>query len=210
MQLGKLLRYKISDLRQLNVCKSNNSQALTLVTTTFINDNRLNGLRVQVVHDTFGVLYAYTFDAKGTLISPYEAFDEINIAELIRELKKYGFLIDYDPIKAISQEQIEFLRTLDKLGFDKIRKITVVEDRNKDTGKSIVVLFNIDKNPDWINNLYCTTQTELNTAFNNGSAFNVSELKQAKKFDWSWLAGFVADVGDVIRDNTYCLERKPC
>lgn len=201
------LRYKLSSWRQLPKCMSNNSRELHISVTDFIQTDLLEGIRIQVNHDKFGVLFACVVNAGGRLISCAKCNQiyEFTPTQILSELEKYGFIIEYNPEANLSGNQIQYLMTLDQLGFDKIRIMNVYEVDSV-TGASVystnVVAFNASFNPNWLNNGYACDRKEFTEALNNGSAANLTNISETKKYSWSWLSGFVANINDVIKDNS--------
>ena len=197
------LRYNISDWHQLTEVKSNNSRDLFITVGDFVQDKRLSGTRIQIVHKSFGVLFACVVNAQGSMISELEenVVYELTPKQILLHLQVFGFLVTFDPQKHISKNQIEFLKTLRGLGYDKLRVLNVWHTENGVKAFNwYVVAFNIKPNPDWINNGYSPSEKEYSTALQNGSAINVSALSKEKHWDWSWL-DYVANIDDILKDN---------
>ena len=204
------LQYAISNWHQASKCLSNNSRFLKIVVTDFIQDNRLNGLRIQVVHDTFGVLFACVLNAKGSLISELEPniVQEFTTDQIILELAKYGFLITYREYEKLGGNQIQYLMTLSSLHFDKIRILNVwTAPRGVKEFQQFIVAFNVEQNPDWLNAGYAPSNDEFVAALNNGSAFNATAISRERNYRWDWLYNWVADIDDIIADNADALTR---
>lgn len=198
------LRYNISDWHQLKDVKSNNSKSLYISVSDFIQNEILTGLRIQIIHESFGVLFACMLNAQGAIINEFSEnlTIEFTYKQILKELEKYGFLVTYNPRKSLPGSQIEYLMSLKKLGYDKIRIINVwyIENSTK-IFKWYIVAFNVDKNMDWLNNGYAPNEREFNKALNNGSAVNVSALSKSKQWSWSWL-DYVANIDDILEDNS--------
>ena len=199
------LNYRISDWRQLEHCKSNSSRELHIKVTTFVNDFRLNGQRINVIHDTFGTLFSCVVNAKGSLISTdIEGYvHEFTPGQILSELKKYGFNVEYSVKDSITGNQLELLMTLDKLGFDKLRVISVWSaPLGVKENKVHVVAFQIDPLGDWMNSGYSPSIDEYQDAVTNGFAFDITGLSRAKDMNWSWLYGWVASISDIIEEQS--------
>lgn len=196
------LRYRISDLHQLKYALSNNSRDLKIVVSDFIQDDRLGGIRIQVVHHQFGVLYACVVNAYGSMVSMLDDDrSRKEIDNLLYELKKYGFIIMYKPQKNLPSNQIEYLISLNKLGFDKIRILNVYHYENGiKQFRWYVVAFNVDLVSDWINNAYSPSYDEFSSALESGGAINISALSDTHRWSWDWL-DFVGDIDDILKDN---------
>lgn len=200
------LRYKISSWRQLPQCMSNNSRELHISVTDFIQCDILSGFRIQIKHDKLGILFACVLNSSGTLVScpKCNATYEFTPSQILSELEKYGFLVEYNPEANLSGDQLQYLMTLNDLHYDKIRLLNVWEI-DSITGEKIyntqVVAFISSVNPYWLNNGYSCSKSEFNSALNSGSACNLTMISDTRKYNWSWLSGFVANIEDVIQDN---------
>lgn len=196
------LQYHISSWSQLPQCLSNTSKYLHIRVGEFLNSD-IKATRITVEHDQFGILFAYLVDASGSLLCPGDdgMIKELSPEKILKELAKFGFLVTYDPVSNLKEAQIDFLKTLDKLNYDKIRTLSVWEVVNgvKQFTKYIVAFLS-GPNPYWLNSNYCPSKQEYNKAIQSGTAFNVSALSEAKQLRWTWLDGFVANIEDVIRD----------
>lgn len=197
------LRYNISDWHQLKDVKSNNSRSLSISVSDFIQNEYLTGLRIQVIHDSFGVLFACMLNAQGTILNEFSEnlVVEFTHKQILLELEKYGFLVTYNPRESLSGSQIEYLMSLKKLGYDKIRILNVwyIENGVK-LFRWYVVAFNVDKNIDWLNNGYAPNEWEFTESLNNGSAVNISAISKTNCWSWSWL-DYIANIDDILEDN---------
>ena len=198
------LRYKISSWKQLPDCHSNNDSSLRIRVAEITNSPSLKGLRISVEHPMYGVLFSEVLNAKGSLItgaSDSNTFTplafELDPNTILKELRKFGFYIVYQPRCHLSEKMIEYLLTLKGLGFDKIRVLNV---KKGVSSKSYVVCFQSCRLKYWLANTYVSTEKEFTEALLHGSATNISEISSAKGFDWSWL-DYVANIDDILRDN---------
>lgn len=199
------LRYRIANWKQLEGAKSNNSRDLSISVTTFVNDHRLNGQRIRVEHTVFGTLFACVVQGKGCLLSEsLEGYiHEFTPGQILAELEKFGFLVTYDPTETMSGNQIEFLMTINKLGFDKIRVLSVWDaPLGVKEFKIHITAFNSEDNGDWMNSGYSPSLKEYMNSLSNGSAIDVTQLSDQKHYDWSWLYGWVANINDIISDQS--------
>lgn len=200
------LRYRISDFRQLNKCMSNNSRDLSIHVSAIVNDKNLNGQRISVNHKKYGVLFACIRDAQGCMISKDvegNSFHEFTTGEILDELKKFGFLIEYDPIEHISGNQLEFLMTLNNLHYDKIRVLSVWDaPLGTKEFKTHVVAFLAEAHGDWLNAGYSPSISEFTHGLQNGTAFDISAISKAQDYDWSWLVGWVGSISDILAENS--------
>ena len=197
------LRYRISDWNQLSSCLSNNSRDLHISVTTFLNDSRLNGRRIKIYHDAFGTLFACLVKATGTLLSEDSSgiIPELTPGQILLELEKFGFIVEYDPIKNISGNQLEFLMTIDNLGFDKIRVLSVWSSKLGIKESTIhIVVFQSKHNGDWLNSGYSPSESEFLESLSEGSCIDITTISKDSHYDWSWLYGYVGSIDDIIAD----------
>ena len=201
--MPNLLRYKISDWHQLSSVRSNNSVDLSISVSDFVQNKRLSGTRIDVKHSLFGSLFVCLVNASGTMISAGKdrMVFELSTSDILNELNKYGFIVEFDPKEALSGEQISYLITLQGLEYDKLRVLPVWHFENRvQVFKHFVVAFKIEENPMWINNNYAASESEYTEAVKAGTAINISEISSEHMFDWSWL-DYVANISDIIADN---------
>lgn len=195
------LRYKISNWHQLSKCKSNNSRDLEIIVSDYINNDKLTGLRISVIHKNLGVLFATVLDADGLIVTHIdEISDNLSNATILKELQRYGFLITYDESFNLPSAQIEYLITLQALGFDKLRILTVV-NHHSNQAVNKVVAFQVNPLGDWLNNAYDPSESEFLAALDAGTAINLTDISKTKDFRWDWLYGKVVSIEDVIEDN---------
>ena len=190
------LRYEISDWHQLPQCKSNTSTQLSIKVSDILNDARLSAIRITVYHESFGDLYTVLIDPEGTIM--YQPF-EIETKTVLSALASFGFLVRFSEREHLSGNSIQKLMTLQMLGFDKIRRLTVL-DRKTGRKEVYIVGFMINKLPNWIYNEYESDTTEFNVALQTGVAINISALSYFQNMNWSWL-DYVANISDILEDN---------
>jgi len=184
--------------------ESNNSRDLSITVSDFIQDQRLSGQCIRVIHKDFGVLFACVINAQGVIITPFqdEMTFEFTPKQILAELAKYGFYITYEPNKNLPGSQLDFLMEINRLGFDKLRILNVWNTVNGlKQFKHYIVAFMTKHKKDWLNNSYSPSEGEFLEALRDGSAMNISGLSAAKRWNWSWLAEFVANINDVLADN---------
>jgi len=205
IQEQRILRYSISSWRQLIYAKSNNSSKLSISVSDFLQDRRLSGTRIQLIHKDFGVLFACVVDVQGDIITEIQEdiITELTPDQILSELRKYGYYIEYRAETKLKSKQLEYLFSIKNLGFDKI-SILYVHSYNhgiKDI-RWYVVAFKVKDNSDWINNWYSPSHTEFMEAISNGSAINISKISFTEKFRWDWLMGAVMSVDDILEANS--------
>lgn len=201
--MSNQLRYKIVDWHQLVDVQSNNSSDLRVRVTDFINDTRLSGTRISVVHKDFGTLFSCLINASGSLIT--DVNDNISFEfttdQILEALSKYGFIVEYNQKSHLPEGQLTFLSSLQTLGYDKLRILDVYQVKyGEKQYKSYLVVFNIEQNPSWIDNMHIASESEFLEALRNGSAVNVSATNGANSWSWGWL-NFVANISDILEEN---------
>lgn len=198
------LRYEISSWDQLVACQSNYSNKLHIKVKKIIQDDRLNGTIIDMVHEDFGSLFCYLVDGYGPLLASNDPIVyELPCSAILKELERYGFLITFSCREHIPDDQIEYLKTVQKLGFDKIR-ILYVYAYASNGAKLLnphVVIFNIEPNPGWMDNTYSASYDEYLDAISSGTAINLSSISETNRFHWDWLDS-VASIQDIIDDNS--------
>lgn len=206
--MSEHLRYNISNWLQLTECKSNNSTDLYITVKQVIDDgtHRLTGLIIQVNHTQYGNLFTCLIDSSGTLLTPDPVsgiIKEFSTDEICAELYKFGFDITFHINQHLSGDQISYLMTLSELGYDKLRKIYVsYNDKGEKRYSEYLVAFNVEKCPSWINIDYTCSTKEFVESLMHSGAMNLTDLKQTRGFDWTWLT-YVANIDDIIEDNVY-------
>lgn len=199
------LRYNISNWLQLSECRSNNSVDLYITTKSVLDDgsHRLLGTIIMVNHNQYGTLFACMVNATGTLLTPDKnsgIIREFSKDEILAELYKFGFIVTFEVNQHLSGDQISYLITLSELGFDKLRMLEVQQQDG--SYSNYLVAFNVEKCPNWINNDFTCARKPFLEALNDSGAMNLTDLKQTKGFDWTWLT-YVANIDDIIEDNGY-------
>lgn len=197
------LRFKISSWRQLPQVQSNNSKKLHIHVTDFVQSHRLHGFRISVEHEELGTLFAYILDADGTIVTPYpNNGQQFGPDVILAELARFGFLVEYKQSKNLPGDQLTFLMTLNQLHFDKIRVMPVWDTTTgvKEFTNHIVV-FQAAQHSNWLNNGYSPSIAEYTSGLTAGSAMDIGVISEAQGMDWSWLAGWVGSIPDILAEN---------
>lgn len=208
-------RYNISNWLQLSECKSNNSVDLYITVKQIIDDgsHRLAGLNIQINHTQYGILFACLVNASGSLLTPDPdsgIIKEFTTDEILEVLNEFGFDVTFEINQHLSGDQISYLITLNDLGFDKLRKLYVFRDDDTIISTSseklnrhyseYLVAFNVEKCPEWIDLDFTCGYRPFLKALESSGAMNLTDLKQTRGFDWTWLT-YVANIEDIIEDN---------
>ena len=192
------LRYNISDWHQAIDCLSNSSRYLHIRVSDFVQNSAVEGTKLEVYHDQFGILFSYVVDAVGEIIDPEVSV--LTTAQVLNELARFGFLITYDQKAHLPTAQLQFLVAVNQLGFDKLRLMTVLDPATS-TARTYVIVFKIANHPDWLDNTATAYLRDFNQATADGTAFNVSTISESEKYRWDWL-DYVANIEDILRDNS--------
>ena len=201
--MSQLLQYKINSWDQLSQCRSNNSPDLRIRVSKYVQNQDIEGTKIEVTHPTYGTLFALTILPRGDLITNIEKdnLDTIHHDQLLNELKRYGFYVLYEESEYLPSGQVRLLKTLQGLRFDKLRLFVVhdLSDQWEDTLR--VTAFNLIDHQDWLNASYSPSKKEWETAILDGTAFNVSGLDEAKKYHWDFLYNNIEDIDKIILRN---------
>lgn len=199
--MSQPLRYNISDWHRLTEVKSNNSRKLRIDVTDLIQSDILTGMTISVIYKGYPMpLFSYTIGAEGTAVTPNTGVD-LTKDQILEELARYGFLVTFNQSRHLPQSMLDYLTTVNNLGYDKLRKITVnSESWGNQYKTTYVVVFSVEKCPEWINNSLEVTEKEFNDALISSGAINLSNIETTNQFDWGWL-NFVADIDDIISEN---------
>lgn len=196
------LRFKITTWDQLARCKSNNSKELSIGISKFTQPP-LKATRISVDHERFGSLFSCLVNPTGSLLTrnadgKYHSFTP---AEILAELEKFGFYVEYNPILDIPGDQIDFLMTINRLKYDKIRVVAIWDTSSGvRTYTNRVVAFMSNIVPDWVQSAYSPSVKEYQEALAKGAVFCVDAIPESNKWSWDFLVNFTANIDDIIAD----------
>lgn len=193
------LKYGITSWDQLSRCRSNNSRDLRITVSHIINDRRLNGTLISVVHKDFGTLFATLVDSDGPLMSGTKL--EMTTSSILQQLENFGFLIEYSPEEHLDGDQLNFLIVLQNFNFDKIRLLNVYT-YNANSTKTIetkLVAFKIRYCSNWLSNTYECSDIEYTKALKEGWCIDVNKVANNPKYRWDWLT-YPADIADILAE----------
>lgn len=195
------LRFRIEDIHDLPKCKSNNSRDLSLHVSEFSSE-KLSGVRITVEHRIFGSLFTYIINAKGSIITELPDYDELDISmkQVLAQLKRFGFLVEYQPKLHLSLDQINYLKTLQELKYDKLRILKTWTYKGVQKVEDLkIVAFQVDPLGDWLNNAYSPSRVDYLKALDDGTAINLTDISRTQNFRWDWLKGKVLSIEDVLK-----------
>lgn len=196
------LRYRISNWEKLKDCKSNISRDYS-ISVTHIIDTHLSGLKISVKHRKFGTLFCHLIKSQGCLVDngEYDTPHEFSLDEILKELKKFGFDIEFSPKLKLSTSMIEYLMTIKSLNYEKIRTIRLSDTNLDDTDDKqvYVVAFMPQQLKNWLTNTYMPTKKEFQDALLAGYACSVSRSPEGRHLNWTWLDS-VLNIDDVLTE----------
>lgn len=207
MNESQRLRYEITDWSQVTDCLSNNSRDLKLRYIE-ISDEDLVGKLIMVEHNVYGTMFSCLVECRGPILSTLSPMDDLYhvlpMDEILAELRKFGFEIFFKREKKLTGDQLSYLMNLDQLGFEKIRKLTIVLPYipHQPKYRTIVVGFMACSHPKWLDNTYQCPQTEYQKAVDAGTVVNLTAISQSRNFDWSFLGDFVLSINDILAVNS--------
>lgn len=191
-----ILQYQIDCWEDLSKCKSNTCPELSISVSKYLHNYDIEGIKISVNHPKYGTLFAYTINPKGMLVAPgaVSGRPEMTHDILFTEIARYGFYVSFTEYIHLSWDQVKFLRTIQGLGFDKIRLLPVYDNRTNRPIDSIGVAFKIDSNEAWINPGYAASEQEFEKAVISGTALNLSKLPGFEKNSWDWMYNAIFDI----------------
>ena len=199
------LRYSIASWYDLPKCKSNISKDYRIYVEDIVDDDNLRGIVITVNHRKYGTLFQHILECSGKLLA-YEGIrpHQFSLEEILTELSKFGFDVQFTPQLHLSESMLSYLGTLVNLNYDKLRVISIADRYNYHTDESqytdYVVAFSADKLPKWLDNTYTPTKSEFTDSMLSGYSCNVSMSPEGKKLDWSWL-DYIANIHDILDNN---------
>ena len=124
---------------------------------------------------------------------------EFSTDAITKILATFGFDVTFQINQHLSGDQISFLMTVNDLGYNKLRRL-YVQDKPDGRYSEYIVVFNVEKCPDWINLDFTCGKKPFVDALISSGAMNLTDLEQTKGFDWTWLT-YIANIDDIIEDN---------
>lgn len=209
----KTLRYRISSWDEISQCLSNNDRELHIHCIN-INDKDLSCKIIRLDHDKYGTVFAGMVEGHGSMLSKKDgiSYHMFTSSEILDELEKFGYTISYERDENLSGDQLDYLITLNNLGFDKIRKLPIRlrgTVNNTYSISTIVVGFKIDGVPaEWLDNTYVCPVAEYHDAVDRGTAINISAMSNDRNFSWEWMSDAVMSINDILQLNEDTLDNR--
>lgn len=142
--------YAIDNFHQLTNARSNADPKLRIVVTDFVNSDVLQGVRVQVRHPVFGVLFAATVNSSGRLVS-YSPESELSPAAVLTAIKHFGFDVTFKVNIALNTATKDFLQGALAVGYTHIRRGTqLLIESGAVHQRPIIFCFNEATRPEYV------------------------------------------------------------
>lgn len=157
-------------------------------------------------------MFAAVIQGSGSLLSDKdEQGDDLpffTTEQILKELERFGFYINYDVKSHLPDSTVQFLRNLLNLGYDKISKI-VVDMRTTDGLKQVpltVVFKSYLHNDDIL--VYGTriSSAQFNSKLIANSIVNITNEPDMK---WDWVT-YIANIQDILNENVPPAEQPEC
>jgi hypothetical protein len=192
-------RYRINKWTQLNKIPSDNSSAVRIKVSEFCNSGILQGTNINITDPKRGTVFAYTINAQGTL--PNSEVSELSVEQILQELARWGFNVEFSPEFNLSEAQSRFIRSFLNMGCTHMRAVNV-----KDIKGTFLIAFNVNDNRllryprnfprKLLDITYEFQRQEWNELLTCG-IIQVNKQENYKQFSWNWLH-FVADINDLV------------
>lgn len=192
------LKYQIDSWDKLTKCQSNTSRKLYITVSEFTRNATVEGKRISVFHEIYGILFSCIVNARGRLLD--NEVEGLTTSQILQELSRFGFLVRFEDKIKISDKQLYSLRGAYDLGFDYARTIAVWSyDRTSAIRSKVhIVAFSSSYNQDWLNSGYSPSEDEYLKAISSGQAFSLDTVTDDNRLDWSWMVGSVYRIVDIL------------
>ena len=187
-------RYRINKWTQLNKIPSDNSSAVKIVVSEYAQSEILRGININITDPKRGTVFAYTINAQGSL--PNSEVNELTTEQILQELRRWGFNVEFSPQFELSKAQSDFIRSFLTLGCTHIRPLDV-----KGVNETFCVAFNVTDpklagyRQKLLTNTYLFERREWNELLTLG-VIMINRQENYKRFSWNWL-DFVAEINDL-------------
>jgi hypothetical protein len=143
--------YAIDNWHQLPNARSNADPNLRIVVTDFVNSDVIQGVRIQVRHPVYGVLFAAVVGTSGRLVS-YSPESEMSTSSILAAIKHFGFDVSFKTNVALNIATREFLQGALAVGYTHVRRGTqVYTESGHFYSRPTVFCFNESVRPDYVN-----------------------------------------------------------
>lgn len=188
------LQYAIDDWHQLPGARSNTDPTMRIKVTDFVHSDILEGLRIQVHHPQYGILFSCLVNTNGRLTS-WDQAAFLTTPQILIALKQLGFVIFFKERPKLNLETRKFLESCLITGYTDIRwairgrsqHIAYTSEGNDfkrikpGIKERIIICFNEDKRPELLEQCIKPIKEF------NGDVMQVSP-NENKKLDFSWLS----------------------
>ena len=201
--MSQLLRYQISNWNQIVDCLSNNSRNLYITLSKVIDRPTISGQIIKVRHSKYGTLFAAILNGHGKLLNnctednlplPFMSTEEI-----LTELQRFGFYITYDVKCHLPDNILDFLTTVDNLGYDKITKVCLETtfDNSSRLWLPTTIVMKSQFNDDLLTYGCKVTRKVFNKKLTDNVIMNIQNEPDMK---WDWVK-YIANIEDILLEN---------
>lgn len=174
--------YAIDNWHQLPNARSNADPNLRIVVTDFVNSDVIQGVRIQVRHPVYGVLFAATVNSSGRLVS-YSPESELSPAAVLTAIKHFGFDVTFKVNIALNTATKDFLQGALAVGYTHVRRGTqLLTESGMIQQRPIIFCFNEATRPEY-------TQQVIKPlhVFNDVMLVQGEGIGPESTLDFSWL-----------------------
>lgn len=199
------LKYAIDNWHQLPNAVSNTDPTLRIRVSDFINSDIFQGVRIQVTHPQYGILFSCITNTSGRLVS-WNPESGLTTSQILSALRQLGFDVIFKQNPQINSATREFLEGALASGYTHIRWAIKKRDSNRRTEavgsnyhwclghrERVVVCFNENKRPGFLKQYIEPIENF------GGDIMEVSPNKNPK-LDFSWL-DIPVHIDSVLTDN---------
>ena len=130
----------------------------------------------------------------------------LTTAEVLKQLEKFGFDIQYEEEPNLSGEQLTFLTNLLDLGYDAITRAKIIYPK---TTRLVTIAYASNKTTDFLKFDTSVTKAKFDEELENGAIANITKMD--KTLEWDWLT-YTCQIEDILEANSvvhHIAERSP-
>lgn len=203
--MADLLQYNITDWHQLTQCHSNLSRDLSIKVSSLLQNDMLTGTRIAVVHELFGPIFTTVFTPTGSMVwsekdDPQTVFS-LTTDQILMELHKWGFIVTYQQMYCLPEDQLAYIVAIQELGYTTIRTITPFHSvLGQPVFSTRIVAFVIaSTTTEWIDITFKPRDSAYTDALTQGQAIDLGSRSKSP-WDWAWLTSVVS-ISSILAQN---------
>lgn len=203
------LQYAIDNWHQLPGARSNTDPTMRIKVTDFVHSDILEGLRIQVHHPQYGILFSCLVNTSGRLTS-WDQSAFLTTPQILIALRQLGFIISFKERPILNSETRRFLESCLITGYTHIRW-AVCEKRSQQVAytsegndfrrinskikERVIVCFNEDKRPELLEQCIKPIKEF------KGDVMRISP-NENKRLDFSWLSMDIpVHIEDILKES---------